>query len=71
MSLLPDDEVRETTVPLFFDMMQLEFRDLERETERSGHSDRFENELVDKLDVLVEGECARASRGRWSGGGRA
>ncbi|KAL1137917.1 hypothetical protein AAG570_009612 [Ranatra chinensis] len=62
MTLIPETELRRATIPIFFDMMQCEFY-----AARDGHSDRrdsnnirghfteFENEMIAKLDNLVEG----------------
>ncbi|XP_050681887.1 dedicator of cytokinesis protein 1 isoform X2 [Leptidea sinapis] len=54
VSFLCDDEVRNTIIPLFFDMMLTEYR-YTQETYGEGNLRSFENELIDKLDVLAEG----------------
>ncbi|XP_038219773.1 dedicator of cytokinesis protein 1 [Zerene cesonia] len=53
VSFLNDDEVRNIIIPLFFDMMQTEFNHTQ-ETYGEGNLRTFENELIDKLDVLAE-----------------
>ncbi|XP_061379985.1 dedicator of cytokinesis protein 1 isoform X3 [Danaus plexippus] len=53
VSFLRDDEVRNTTIPLFYDMMKTEFK-YTADTEGEGNLLRLENELIDKLDVLAE-----------------
>lgn len=68
MTLIPEVELRKATIPIFFDMMQCEFYssryELESfgETKRDsskikGHFSDFENEMVSKLDTLIEGGC--------------
>nr|XP_034837145.1 dedicator of cytokinesis protein 1 [Maniola hyperantus] len=52
VSFLRDEEVRNTTIPLFFDMMQTEYKYTAEIGE--GNLRSFENELIDKLDVLAE-----------------
>lgn len=65
MSLIPDKEIREATIPLFFDMMQCEFYSSRYVNESYGDTKRnnshykgnfsdFEQEMIEKLDVLVE-----------------
>ncbi|KAK9502031.1 hypothetical protein O3M35_012639 [Rhynocoris fuscipes] len=62
MTLIPEVELRKATLPIFFDMMQCEFYS----SKESGDSRRdsahikanfndFENEMISKLDNLVEG----------------
>ncbi|XP_047512323.1 dedicator of cytokinesis protein 1 isoform X2 [Pieris napi] len=53
VSFLNDEEVRNTIIPLFFDMMQTDFRRTQ-EIYGEGNLRTFENELIDKLDVLAE-----------------
>ncbi|CAB3223049.1 unnamed protein product [Arctia plantaginis] len=55
VSFLCDEEVRNTTIPLFFDMMQTEY------SHSVVHGDigdsplkELESEMIDKVDVLVE-----------------
>ncbi|CAH2059705.1 unnamed protein product, partial [Iphiclides podalirius] len=63
VSFLPDDEVRNTTIPLFFDMMLAEYEHNVASGENSDNPLRaLESELIDKLDVL-------ASRGLGDGAG--
>ncbi|CAH0721003.1 unnamed protein product, partial [Brenthis ino] len=52
VSFLRDEEVRNTTIPLFFDMMQTEYKYTAESGE--GNLRSLENELIDKLDVLAE-----------------
>ncbi|XP_056625482.1 LOW QUALITY PROTEIN: dedicator of cytokinesis protein 2 [Triplophysa dalaica] len=48
MTLIPEEELRKATIPIFFDMMQCEHK-------HSGHFQKFENEIILKLDHEVEG----------------
>ncbi|XP_076861923.1 dedicator of cytokinesis 2 [Brachyhypopomus gauderio] len=48
MTLIPEEELRRATIPIFFDMMQCECN-------HSGHFKKFENEIILKLDHEVEG----------------
>ncbi|XP_073676283.1 dedicator of cytokinesis protein 2 [Garra rufa] len=48
MTLIPEEELRRATIPIFFDMMQCEHI-------HSGHFKKFENEIILKLDHEVEG----------------
>ncbi|XP_060806900.1 dedicator of cytokinesis protein 1 [Amyelois transitella] len=64
VSLLLDEEVWNTTIPLFFDMMQTEYTHSIQAGFTDGHLRDLESELIDKLDVLVE-------RGLGSGAWRA
>ncbi|XP_072404842.1 dedicator of cytokinesis protein 5-like [Chiloscyllium punctatum] len=48
MTLVPEPELRRSTIPIFFDMMQCEYS-----MNYSFHT--FENELITKLDQEVEG----------------
>uniref|UniRef100_A0A8C2GEJ1 Dedicator of cytokinesis 2 n=1 Tax=Cyprinus carpio TaxID=7962 RepID=A0A8C2GEJ1_CYPCA len=48
MTLIPEEELRRATIPIFFDMMQCE-------ENHSGHFKKFENEIILKLDHEVEG----------------
>uniref|UniRef100_A0A0A9Z7E6 Dedicator of cytokinesis protein 1 n=1 Tax=Lygus hesperus TaxID=30085 RepID=A0A0A9Z7E6_LYGHE len=61
MTLIPENELRERTIPIFFDMMQCEFYSY-KETDGKrdsasvkAHFHEFENEMISKLDNLVEG----------------
>ncbi|CAH2097237.1 unnamed protein product [Euphydryas editha] len=55
VSFLRDEEVRNTIIPLFFDMMQTEYKyTSEIDPSRVGNMRTFENALIDKLDVLAE-----------------
>lgn len=66
MSMLNEDELRRLTIPIFFDMMQCEFfsskhltegyGDTKRNTSHiRGHFHDFEKEMIEKIDILVEG----------------
>uniref|UniRef100_A0A8C7S567 Dedicator of cytokinesis 2 n=1 Tax=Oncorhynchus mykiss TaxID=8022 RepID=A0A8C7S567_ONCMY len=48
MTLIPEEELRRATIPIFFDMMQCEHT-------VSTHFHKFENEIILKLDHEVEG----------------
>ncbi|MGH0159760.1 UNVERIFIED_CONTAM: hypothetical protein FKN15_037907, partial [Acipenser sinensis] len=48
MTLVPEIELRKATIPIFFDMMQCEFH-------YTRSFQRFENEIITKLDHEVEG----------------
>ena len=56
MTLIPENELRKRTIPIFFDMMQCEF--MSQSAPHSKHIKRnfqkFENEMVLQLDALVE-----------------
>ncbi|XP_042238025.1 dedicator of cytokinesis protein 1-like isoform X2 [Homarus americanus] len=66
MTMLPDVELRKGTIPIFFDMMQCEFYssrdqgkdlppDMARNNQKNkGKFNEFENEMLEKLDQLVE-----------------
>ncbi|KAG7190735.1 hypothetical protein KM043_006809 [Ampulex compressa] len=65
MALIPESELRKATIPIFFDMMQCEFYS-SRIVEGYGDTKRdpahikanfneYENEMIAKLDILVEG----------------
>ncbi|XP_068625429.1 dedicator of cytokinesis protein 1 [Battus philenor] len=65
VSFLPDDEVRDITIPLFFDMMLTEYQHNIASGESSESPLRaLESELIDKVDVL-------AARGRGDAAWRA
>lgn len=66
MSMIPETQLRRSTIPIFFDMMQSEF--LSSKHMDSGYGDtkrnashmkanfnNFEKEMIEKLDILVEG----------------
>uniref|UniRef100_F6XFM6 Dedicator of cytokinesis 2 n=1 Tax=Xenopus tropicalis TaxID=8364 RepID=F6XFM6_XENTR len=53
MTLIPEVELRRSTIPIFFDMMLCEYH-------HSGDFRKFENEIILKLDHEVEG-----GRGDW------
>ncbi|XP_023708307.1 dedicator of cytokinesis protein 1 isoform X4 [Cryptotermes secundus] len=66
MTLIPETELRRATIPIFFDMMQCEFYSSRVSSESFGdtkrntanikaHFSEFENEMIAKLDILVEG----------------
>ncbi|XP_031413970.1 dedicator of cytokinesis protein 2 [Clupea harengus] len=48
MTLIPEEELRRATIPIFFDMMQCEYS-------HSKDFKKFENEIILKLDHEVEG----------------
>uniref|UniRef100_A0A8R1DP92 Uncharacterized protein n=1 Tax=Caenorhabditis japonica TaxID=281687 RepID=A0A8R1DP92_CAEJA len=53
VSLVDDDETREATIPIFFDMMQTEYN-----TSSSRSFNEFASELVSQLDTLVDQHSA-------------
>ncbi|CAH1397385.1 unnamed protein product [Nezara viridula] len=62
MTLIPESDLRKATLPIFFDMMQCEFysprdtSDNRRDsTQIKANFLEFENEMISKLDNLVEG----------------
>lgn len=65
MSMIPETQLRRDTIPIFFDMMQCEyvsskylegFGDTKRNTSHmKGNFHDFEKEMIEKLDILVEG----------------
>ncbi|XP_012257396.2 dedicator of cytokinesis protein 1 isoform X1 [Athalia rosae] len=65
MTLIPETELRRATIPIFFDMMQCEFYssrfsegygDTKRDPAHiKGNFMEYENEMIAKLDILVEG----------------
>ncbi|XP_066966939.1 dedicator of cytokinesis protein 1 isoform X9 [Macrobrachium rosenbergii] len=67
MTMIPEVELRKATIPIFFDMMQCEFYslrdqgknvppDMARNNQKNkGKFNEFENEILEKLDHLVEG----------------
>ncbi|XP_034036941.1 dedicator of cytokinesis protein 2-like isoform X2 [Thalassophryne amazonica] len=48
MTLIPEEELRRATIPIFFDMITCEHA-------HCGHFHKFENEIILKLDHEVEG----------------
>lgn len=65
MSLIPDEELRQDTIPIFFDMMQCEYyssvliNDSYGDTKRNNSHHKlsfesFEREMMEKLDLFVE-----------------
>uniref|UniRef100_A0A8C9XBM0 Dedicator of cytokinesis 2 n=1 Tax=Sander lucioperca TaxID=283035 RepID=A0A8C9XBM0_SANLU len=48
MTLIPEEELRRATIPIFFDMITCEYA-------HSGNFQKFENEIILKLDHEVEG----------------
>ncbi|KAJ8246906.1 hypothetical protein GJAV_G00256660 [Gymnothorax javanicus] len=48
MTLIPEEELRRATIPIFFDMIQCEHS-------HGGHFRKFEDEIILKLDHEVEG----------------
>ncbi|XP_052098499.1 dedicator of cytokinesis protein 1-like isoform X2 [Mytilus californianus] len=58
MTLIPEQELRKATIPIFFDMMSFEFNEIDSITGKiKGNFSQVENELIMKLDALVEGGC--------------
>lgn len=66
MSLIPEIELRKASIPIFFDMMQCEYYTSKYVVESYGDTKRnnahfkgnfadFEKEMIEKLDILVEG----------------
>lgn len=66
MSMIPELELRKATIPIFFDMMQCEYYSSRFITESFGDTKRnqahikgnfsdFEKEMIEKIDILVEG----------------
>lgn len=67
MTMIPEAELRKATIPIFFDMMQCEFYSTRKSMsfhqddcyvhnmDIKGNFSEFENEMITKLDVLVEG----------------
>lgn len=66
MTLIPETELRKATIPIFFDMMQCEYYSSKYFAEKFGDTksdasqikrnfNDFENEMIAKLDILVEG----------------
>lgn len=66
MSLIPEIELRKATIPIFFDMMQCEYYTSKYMIESYGDTKRnnlhykgnfneFENVMIEKLDLMVEG----------------
>ncbi|XP_052869684.1 dedicator of cytokinesis protein 1 [Anopheles cruzii] len=66
MSLIPEEDLRRATIPIFFDMMQCEYYSSRYATESYGDTKRntahikgnfndFEKEIIEKLDHYIEG----------------
>ncbi|ETN61959.1 dedicator of cytokinesis protein 1 [Anopheles darlingi] len=66
MSLIPEEDLRRATIPIFFDMMQCEYYSSRFATESYGDTRRntahikgnfndFEKEIIEKLDHYIEG----------------
>ncbi|XP_034937564.1 dedicator of cytokinesis protein 1 isoform X2 [Chelonus insularis] len=65
MTLIPENELRKATIPIFFDMMQCEFYssrlvegygDTKRDPAHiKGNFLEYENEMIAQLDILIEG----------------
>ncbi|KAL3864490.1 hypothetical protein ACJMK2_006169 [Sinanodonta woodiana] len=54
MSLIPETELRKATIPIFFDMMMVEYNQTAAHSWQ-GNFKQVENEIINQLDVLVEG----------------
>uniref|UniRef100_A0A182XWS8 Signaling protein n=1 Tax=Anopheles stephensi TaxID=30069 RepID=A0A182XWS8_ANOST len=66
MSMIPEEDLRRATIPIFFDMMQCEYYSSKYATESYGDTKRntahikgnfndFEKEIIEKLDHYIEG----------------
>lgn len=66
MSMIPEYELRKETIPIFFDMMQCEYNSSKYVLDSYGDTKRnpthckanfndFETEMIEKLDLLIEG----------------
>ncbi|GFR93576.1 dedicator of cytokinesis protein 5 [Elysia marginata] len=56
MTLIPETELRKATIPIFFDMMHHEFsQPIPNSNHIQGNFNDFENEMITKLDMLIEG----------------
>ncbi|KAH9503217.1 Dedicator of cytokinesis protein 1 [Bulinus truncatus] len=56
MTLIPEVELRKATIPIFFDMMNHEFvQPIPNSNSIQGNFHEFENEIITKLDTLIEG----------------
>ncbi|KFB45954.1 AGAP004320-PA-like protein [Anopheles sinensis] len=66
MSMIPEEDLRRATIPIFFDMMQCEYYSSRYATESYGDTKRntahikgnfnnFEKEIIEKLDHFIEG----------------
>ncbi|XP_064601988.1 dedicator of cytokinesis protein 1-like isoform X2 [Liolophura sinensis] len=56
MTLIPEIELRKATIPMFFDMMHVEFTQPVPNSNRlQGNFHQVENEVITQLDALVEG----------------
>ncbi|XP_050707802.1 dedicator of cytokinesis protein 1-like isoform X3 [Eriocheir sinensis] len=54
MTMLSDTELRRATIPLFFSMMVCEFYSIDEKGKESGKVKHLTNEMLEKLDELVE-----------------
>ncbi|XP_060585551.1 dedicator of cytokinesis protein 1-like isoform X2 [Ruditapes philippinarum] len=54
MTLIPETELRKATIPIFFDMMVCEFNQPSQKGIK-GNFKEVENEMINQMDVLVEG----------------
>uniref|UniRef100_A0A8W7NFN6 Signaling protein n=1 Tax=Anopheles atroparvus TaxID=41427 RepID=A0A8W7NFN6_ANOAO len=66
MSMIPEEDLRRATIPIFFDMMQCEYYSSRYAAESYGETKRntahikgnfndFEKEIIEKLDHYIEG----------------
>ncbi|CAL1526733.1 unnamed protein product [Lymnaea stagnalis] len=56
MTLIPEIELRKATIPIFFDMMLHEYiQPIPNSNSIQGNFHEFENEMITKLDTLIEG----------------
>ncbi|XP_055899924.1 dedicator of cytokinesis protein 1-like isoform X3 [Biomphalaria glabrata] len=56
MTLIPEVELRKATIPIFFDMMNHEFvQPIPNSNAIQENFNEFENEIITKLDTLIEG----------------
>ncbi|XP_053406382.1 dedicator of cytokinesis protein 1-like [Mercenaria mercenaria] len=56
MTLIPETELRKATIPIFFDMMVCEFNQPQPAHKGiRGNFKEVENEMINQMDVLVEG----------------
>uniref|UniRef100_A0A8D8XE50 Dedicator of cytokinesis protein 1 n=1 Tax=Cacopsylla melanoneura TaxID=428564 RepID=A0A8D8XE50_9HEMI len=62
-SLIPETEVRDILIPIFFDMMVCEFHSSPDQARNfiKGDFSEFENEMIVKLDALIEGGLGDSS----------
>ncbi|XP_059148668.1 dedicator of cytokinesis protein 1-like isoform X3 [Physella acuta] len=56
MTLIPEQELRKATIPIFYDMMHHEFvQPIPNSKNMQSNFHEFENEMITKLDTLIEG----------------